>query len=68
MRMSQDFKGLIKETTGRDLTDQEAWERATELIARYRMFLGPHPGRSGGEPFARPRDPMETRGVTYPPR
>lgn len=39
----QEFKRLIKETTGHDLTDEEAWDRATELIALYRMFLGPIP-------------------------
>lgn len=37
----QEFKRLIKEATGDELTDQEAWNRATELVALYRMLLGP---------------------------
>jgi len=39
----QEFKKLIHETTGIVLSDEEAWSRATELVALYRMFLGPLP-------------------------
>ena len=55
----QEFKRLIKETTGHELTDQEAWNRSTELVALYRMLLGcipedPAHHSSGPEPPPEP--------------
>jgi len=39
----REFQGLVREHCGVCLTETEAWHRATELVALYRMFLGPFP-------------------------
>lgn len=39
----REFRKLIEEHCGVSLTEPEAWNRATELVALYRMFLGPFP-------------------------
>lgn len=38
-----EFAELVRTETGVTLSDQEAWARATELIALFRMLLGPLP-------------------------
>lgn len=38
-----EFKRLVKETTGTELTNYEAWSRATALVGLYRMMLKPIP-------------------------
>lgn len=38
-----EFQRIVQETTGASLFDQEAWERATELVSLFRMFVGPLP-------------------------
>lgn len=37
------FCNLVRAATGVELSDQEAWERATELVSLFRMFVGPLP-------------------------
>jgi|CXWL01.1.fsa_nt_gi hypothetical protein len=39
----REFQQLVQEHCGVLLTDTEAWNRATELVALYRMFLGSLP-------------------------
>jgi len=39
----REFQQLIQEYCGVSLPETEAWNRATELVALYRMFLGPIP-------------------------
>jgi hypothetical protein len=39
----REFQQLVQEHCGMSLTETEAWNRATELVALYRMFLGPIP-------------------------
>ena len=38
-----EFKRLVKETTGDEMTNQEAWDRAIALFSLYRMMLRPIP-------------------------
>jgi hypothetical protein len=38
-----EFQGIIRETTGVEMNDNEAWSRANELVGVYRMLLGPIP-------------------------
>lgn len=37
------FQRIVQDTTGMLLANQEAWERATELVSLFRMFVGPLP-------------------------
>jgi len=39
----REFQRLIEKNCGVLLTHTEAWNRATELVALYRMFIGPIP-------------------------
>lgn len=39
----REFQRLIQEHCGVSLTETEAWNRATELVALYRMLIGPIP-------------------------
>jgi hypothetical protein len=39
----REFQRLLNEHCGVSLTDTGAWNRATELVALYRMFIGPIP-------------------------
>jgi hypothetical protein len=39
----REFQQIIEEHCGISLSETEAWNRATELVALYRMFLGPIP-------------------------
>lgn len=39
----REFQRLVREHCGVTLTDQEAWNRATALVALYRMMLKPIP-------------------------
>jgi len=36
-----EFRETVREETGADLSEQEAWNRAIELVALFRMLLGP---------------------------
>jgi hypothetical protein len=45
----RDFHKLVQETTGASLSDQDAWERATELVSLFRMFVGPLPEDAEGD-------------------
>lgn len=38
-----EFREIVAAETGVQMDDQEAWNRATELCALYRMLLGPIP-------------------------
>ena len=38
-----EFLRLLREHCGVSLSETEAWNRATELVALYLMFLGPIP-------------------------
>lgn len=39
----RDFQALVREETGVVMDDAEAWSRATELVALFRMLVGPIP-------------------------
>ncbi len=39
----REFQRVVNLAMGVDLTNQEAWERVTELVALFRMFVGPLP-------------------------
>jgi hypothetical protein len=39
----EEFRAIIRETCGEMLSEQEAWNRATTLVALGRMLLGPLP-------------------------
>ena len=43
LELVRDFQRLARVTCGVQLSDQEAWERATELVTLFRMFVGPLP-------------------------
>lgn len=38
-----EFRRLVKEYCGIELTNEEAWSRAIELVSLYRMMLRPLP-------------------------
>ena len=42
----EEFRAIIRETCGEALSEQEAWHRATTLVALGRMLLGPIPDDS----------------------
>lgn len=37
------FKDIMRRECGAELTNEEAWSRAIELLAMFRMLLGPLP-------------------------
>lgn len=39
----EEFRRIVKEETGHELSTQEAWNRAIELIAMVRMMVKPYP-------------------------
>jgi hypothetical protein len=39
----EEFRAIICETCGETISEQEAWNRATTLVALGRMLLGPLP-------------------------
>ena len=39
----REFQQLMRKECGVELTLEEAWTRATQLIALYRMLMGPIP-------------------------
>lgn len=39
----REFQAIIRESTGVNLNDADAWSHATELIALFRMLAGPLP-------------------------
>ncbi len=39
----REFQALLRTECGIDLSDTDAWTRATELVALYRMLLSPVP-------------------------
>jgi hypothetical protein len=43
-----EFRALIHRECGEDLNLQEAWQRATEVLALFRMLLGPLPEDQSG--------------------
>lgn len=64
----REFQELVRRECGIELTDQEAWDRATVLIDLYRMFLGPIPedpeaGRLAGSSNVIPL--LRSPGVPY---
>lgn len=38
-----EFRAIVKEDTGVDMSECEAWNRAIELTALFRMLIGPMP-------------------------
>ena len=57
----EEFRRLMREECGVELSLVEAWDRATRLVAMFRAFLGPIPEDPGagcrscpqGQPLAR---------------
>jgi len=39
----REFKAIVREESGIELDDVEAWNRANDLLALYRVLLGPLP-------------------------
>lgn len=39
----EEFRAIVRDTCGEELSDQEAWNRATAVAALARMLLGPIP-------------------------
>jgi len=39
----EEFRELIHRDCGEELSAEEAWQRASEVLALFRMLLGPHP-------------------------
>jgi hypothetical protein len=39
----REFRAIVREVTGVDMSEHEAWNRATELLALFRMLIGPLP-------------------------
>lgn len=39
----EDFRVLVRDECGIALTNQEAWNRASELLGLFRMLMGPIP-------------------------
>ncbi len=39
----EEFRELIHRECGEDLSPEEAWKRASEVLALFRMLLGPIP-------------------------
>ena len=59
-----EFRQLLQEECGIDLTLEETWARATQLVALYRMLMGPIPE----DPEVRtcvhlPSEPVDTAAV-----
>lgn len=44
----EEFRRIVREEIGEDLSPAEAWSRAIELIALVRMCLGPIPEDAEG--------------------
>ncbi|MCB1280201.1 MAG: hypothetical protein KDB18_01605 [Salinibacterium sp.] len=38
-----EFRAVVREETSVDMAESEAWNRAIELVALFRMLLGPLP-------------------------
>jgi hypothetical protein len=43
----EEFRALLSQACGLDLEFSQAWDRASNLIALYRMLMGPIPEDSG---------------------
>lgn len=61
-----ELRELIHRECGESLSPEDAWKRAAELLALFRMLLGPLPEDSGAAGF--PQAPVltesKTRGIT----
>ena len=44
----EEFRELIHRECGEDLSPEEAWKRASEVLALFRMLLGPLPEDRAG--------------------
>ena len=59
-----EFQRLMSEECDVELTLQEAWSRAAQLVALYRMLMGPIPEDSGVRTFAHlPSRPVDSEVV-----
>ena len=54
-----EFQKLMRDACGLELTLEEAWARATQLVALYRMLLGPIPE----DPTVRTSDHLPSKAV-----
>lgn len=50
----EEFKVLMRQECGVELENQEAWNRAIELISLYRMLIGPLPEDPEADQVAKP--------------
>lgn len=39
----EEFREIVRAETGVDMSESEAWNRAIELVALFRMLIGPMP-------------------------
>jgi hypothetical protein len=49
------YRDITRRESGIELTEAEAWSRAIELLALFRMLLGPLPEDRGDARFEHPR-------------
>lgn len=61
-----EFRALIHRECGESLSPEEAWTRATEVLALFRMLLGPLPEDQSGStyPQAGPLTATGGAGIT----
>ncbi len=61
-----EFRALIHRECGESLSPQEAWTRATEVLALFRMLLGPLPEDQSGStyPQAKALTALPGAGIT----
>ena len=47
----EEFRQLIHRECGQELSPEEAWKRASEVLALFRMMLGPLPEDQAGRGY-----------------
>ncbi len=58
-----EFRELIHRECGESLSHQEAWNRATEVLALFRMLLGPLPEDQSGSTYPQAEVLTGSRGA-----
>lgn len=58
-----EFRELIHMECGESLSHEEAWNRATEVLALFRMLLGPLPEDQSGSTYPQAGPLTATRGA-----
>jgi hypothetical protein len=53
-RKVEELRAILREACGEDLTLEQAWTRAIQLVALFRALLGSLPEERGGAQFELP--------------